>query len=1312
MFKLFLQLKFLFPKQTVCINRVVSLSLSLIGPFTVFLLLSCNLTDRNLGDAPVGPRDGLQSGSLDSLAGGWIQDSIATNLRIFATPAIIKAGNQGRAKITVHVIDSKHNPLAGKVVRFAASSGTITAADTSDEEGMASATFTAIPKNGEVRILAATRIGDSQVVVGTSLQLTGLTVHIVPQSSDTLVGESVPLTVSVTDGEGEPVPAAEVKLQGTTSLSGTTDGAGRLHTSVKSSQAGQIKVTAYAQGVGDSLVVGFWNSAPGSHSRTLLLFAEPTRIPATQGETSTIKAILYDDNHNPVAGKVVTFSASQGLIHPTDTTNAQGEAQVQYQGMAVDADASITATYLQGDSLRSVSTTVTSAGLQLKVNPSAQEALVGSSVPVSIRLLDAAGQAMPNVKITLKGSSQTLLSTNSSGIATTLLTSATEQTLLVSASALGASDSAKVVFFKTLPSGSSANKPAVGNLRIFVDRSKLKASNTDVTQVRVVAFDKFNNPLAGRAVRFTATHGIITALDTTDAKGEASVAYRSVPINVDARLTASMTVEDSALAVATTVTLAGLEIDVQPSLHDALLNRQVPVLVRITDGAGNPVPDAKITYNGSPGEGSTDGDGIFHTSITSGTQKRATLTASALGATDSGSVDFWTVLPTKTDNTVGSIRKMRIFSTRSQLRADNSDFSSISVILTNENNNPAVGEAVHFTSDLGIIGESATVDSTGRATVLLHSSPVNGLCRVQATAVGRNLTATTEILFSGVALQLVPNQTDLKIGEAASLEAFLKDASGNPIGGDPVSFTLTGPATFENGNATYQTTLNPNGRALVWVSATGAGTVRVKATALNSTDSIDLRYSNNSLTLVTAKTSLLVGGLDSTLITATYVNGSGNPVAGATIKFATNAGTITKASATTDAGGKASTFLRSAGFAGTANIQATAPEGSALVSVNFVATAAKSIQLTITADNIGINGGIATLKAVVADGEGNMVSGQDVNFRILKGPGGGETITKPVVQSQAGVAQSQLQSGSLASSYRGTLVVATAGNLSDTSKLTISGPAHIITVSRPEDDSVVVANGGKSDETTFEYFVGAVVQDINGNAVADGTEVHFSAAVTGMAVGVRILDHWDGLGSTTTTSVKPVYRTVLDDIPFEDINNNFKIDAGIDLDLDGIPSILRRGEDRNGDGIFDYNPSLHDTWYDLNGNGKCDAGVGENDTVVVAGKTLFADLNGNGIRDPSEIIVDRGTPGVCDLPASGDYPFNTWESRAYLPAMTFQNNEFAVAIEVSAITVNGVAHARLRYPRQFARRLYVNINGEANGIRDRDGERFLLPQIK
>lgn len=1274
-------------------------------------LLSCNVTDRELGSAPIGPAQG--ESALDSLGSGPLPDSVAGNVRIFASPQTLKAGNNARSTVTVQVFDGNHNPMARRIVRFAASQGTITARDTTDADGTASAVYAGLPRNGEIRIYAQADMGDSLALVGTRVLLEGLTVLVSPKSPDTLVGEKVPVTVTVTDGEGHPVAAAPVKLQGAADDDGVTDGAGRFATTVSREAVGRTQITASSLGATSSVSVEFWTTPPSSRTRTLLIFAEPSRLAATAGQTSKIKAILYDDNHNPVPGRAISFSSSHGLITPMDTTDADGAATAVFQGLAQNGDIAVTASYRVGDSTQRATATITQAGLLVEVKPAVGEALPGDSVAVSIRVRDADDRPLPDVQVLISGALQSSLRTNASGTATAIAFSATERTITIKATALGATDSAKIEYLSALPGPGSDSKPAIGNLRIYVDRSKLKAGNTDETTVRVIAFDKFNNPLAGRPVRFTATHGIITSADSTDAKGEATATYRAVPINVDARITASMTVDDSALAVATTITLAGVEIDVQPQSMDALLNRTVPVLIILRDGSGNPVPDATIQFNGNPGVGTTDGEGVFRTAVLSGSQKRVTITASALGAKDSSFVDFWTVLPNKGDNNVNSIRKMRIFTSRSQLRADNSDFAVVTVILTNENNNPAVGEIVRFTSDLGIIGQSASVDSTGRASVLLRSAPVNGVCKILATVDGRNLSATAEIFFSGVTLQLTSDQANLKVGQTVNVDAFLRDASGNAIGGDPVTFSVTSPGAFDNGNSSYNTVLNPNGKALVRVTSPSAGNILVRAKALNTSDSLVLNFSNNTLSLTVADDDMASGGNDSTLLTATLVNGSGAAVSGATVTFATNAGTISKTSAVTDGAGKATTFIRSALFAGMATVQANASSGVAQVKVEFVSSSAQSIELTITADNIGVNGGIATLRAVVSDGQGNMVSGENVNFRILRGPGGGESITKPVVQTQAGVALSLLQAGSLPSSYRGTLVVASVGNKADTSKLTISGPAYIVTVSRPESDSVIVGKGGIIDESTFEYFNGAVVQDINGNMVADGTEVHFSAVVTGLGVGYRVLDHWDGLGDGQATgAVKPVYRTVLADVSFEDINNNLAYDPGIDLDLDGIPSILRRGEDRNGDGNFDYNPLVHDVWFDFNHNGRCDFGFGENDTAVSKGKTLYADLNANGVRDASEILLDRGTIGACDVPNSGDYPYAEWEVRDFLSEIRFRDNEFAVAIEVSAVTKNGVAYARLRYPRQFATRLYVNVNAEANGIRDKDGERFVLPQIK
>jgi hypothetical protein len=926
------------------------------------------------------------------------------------------------------------------------------------------------------------------------------------------------------------------------------------------------------------------------------------------------------------------------------------------------------------------------------------------------------------------------------------------------------------------------------NMRIIADPSKVLASNTDQSKITVFVYNNSHNPIAGQQIAFSTTHGYIQARDTTDTNGMATVTFTAVPINAEAAITATMVINDSTHMVGTHVTLYGLTVDVSPSANNTVVNTTVPVTVEVVDGAGKPVPGARLTMSGATvNADSTPGNGIIATSVTSATERVITVRAAALGAADSDTVHFWTRIPDGQINSVTAVRNLRIFSSRTQLRADNSDFAEITVILTNENSNPAGGEKIVFKTDIGIIDSLATVDSTGRAKATLRSAPVNGICHVQAISMSQKDTVSTQILFSGVALQLVPQATDLKVNELAIIEVYLKDGSGIPIGGDQVAFSAVG-GTFTNGTASYLTNLDPNGHTEITVTSTVADTVFVYASALNTSDSAAIVFSNNTLSLTVGRASILAGGtdttfVDSTLVTATYIDGSSRPITNSLIVFATNAGSIARDSIYTNSSGRASTWLRSGTFSTTATVQAMAAAGSAQTKVKFAAVQAARITLAITPDNVGTNGGVATLIATVTDSNGNMVGNADVNFRILKGPGGGEYITKPVVTTQDGTARSTLIGGSQPSPYRGCEVIVSVGTTLDTtSKLTISGEPYTITVSRPQDDTAIVKKAGILDSSTFQIFIGAIVQDVNGNPVADGTQVHFSAVVSGMAVGVQRFDYWSGLGNTLE-EIKANWHYELYDIPFEDINNNSMMDPGIDLELDRDPIHARRGEDVDGTNGFTYDRDKHDYFDDFNGDGKCDEGTVVNriDTNIIRKRfalydtmldmfgtildidtvetllvvdtlypvqqytlwvgepylrindgnvdtLIFLDMNGNNTYDARELRVDWNGNGKYDGPESGDFPYTSWESRSWLTHKKnngtvkgnisehaiiprFIENDYSVTIAASAVTKNGIAKAALEYPRQFAKILFVTVNGEANGKRDRDGERFLLPTI-
>jgi hypothetical protein len=753
---------------------------------------------------------------------------------------------------------------------------------------------------------------------------------------------------------------------------------------------------------------------------------------------------------------------------------------------------------------------------------------------------------------------------------------------------------------------------------------------------------------------------------------------------------------------------------------------------------------------------------------------------SSAGINDSIAVNFNNTVPP-----VGS-RLFTLYSSKTQLKADNNDMATIIAMVMDENHNPATGDIITFHCDLGMIGPSAVVDEYGNAVTWLRARPVNGTCIITAIDSTSGDTASTSVLFSGVTIHLESSATNLNLGETAVITATLKDGSGNAIGGDTVVFSTAAPGVFANGGVTARSFLDPTGLASVNFSSSSIGRVYVGASCLNTRDTIELFYTNNAITLTASRDTIVVGGADSSLLTATYLDGSGSPVSGAMVVFYANAGTIARDSVFTDGAGHASTWLRSADFTGTATIEAATTAGNALARVAFAAAKIKKIRLSITPDNISINGGVATLTATVWDVNDNLVNNADVNFLLLAGPGGGEYIDNPMATTQNGKATAKLYAGSVPSMYRSVMVTASVAETGDTGKLTISGEPYAISVSYPEEDTVTVPNAGQMNETTFDLFMGAVVCDINGNPVADGTRVNFSAVVSGMAVHRKNFVRWEGLDGTDP---HPVYCYSILDIPFEDINNNLRMDEN-DLKLDYNDAVASRGDDVNGNGVCDFNPNSHDVWFDFDNDGEVDTGgyvkwytledipvldstpvyickdtifsfvkndtlivppdtflvphsydtvinichwVWQYDTVSITKDTLWhdttyngsepyimvngimvwADLYPDGVWTSSELVRDVNHNGIFDVPASGDRLWWEYECLPYWfrERFDFKDNDFGIVINTSAVTVGGVADVELTYPRQLARRLFVSVNAESNGVRDRSGARFVLPVI-
>jgi hypothetical protein len=262
-----------------------------------------------------------------------------------------------------------------------------------------------------------------------------------------------------------------------------------------------------------------------------------------------------------------------------------------------------------------------------------------------------------------------------------------------------------------------------------------------------------------------------------------------------------------------------------------------------------------------------------------------------------------------------------------------------------------------------------------------------------------------------------------------------------------------------------------------------------------------------------------------------------------------------------------------------------------------------------------------------------------------------------------------------------TLVIAS----SDTVGLTISGPPHRISV------GVNILKGENPNDGTFALPTAAVVTDVNGNLVADGTPVNFS---TTPVAAIHWYVTWRGIDVFPYYSISDTLPYYL---PWTDYNNNGKLEA------DETPSVLdstrpARGEDADGNGYI----LRGEEFSDWNGNGKWDSVNAEPMISVLIGdsiRTTYVDFNRNGIRDADEDYFDANGNGTCDCAgkknaAGAYYEVNYFGS---MPSHPFPG-EVSVGIPRQIATDAGKAATKITYVQSMARIVRVRVTAESNGV--------------
>jgi adhesin/invasin len=857
----------------------------------------------------------------------------------------------------------------------------------------------------------------------------------------------------------------------------TTNAAGEAIVYITSTVAGQVGITASIGGInivaGSPAVVTFVPDQPAvSHPQTSLS-VEITGVKADNTEQNAVKATIYDANGNLVPNATVSFTIASGAAtfvgSSNVVTNASGEAII-YLTSNVVGNVSITAT-VNGSAITNGSPatvqfvvanpdpTAPTTQLVVVTNNASADGVATNSVKAVVT--DPAGNLAVNTPVVfsiVNGTGtfigNTTVQTNQNGEALITLTSPVAGNVSISASINGVAivngNPAVVTFV--------VNNPDVNNpqTRVELIKNPAEADGVDQVIVQITLINKDGNPITGQQVDFTKGNTnfqwITGPTVVTDANGQAQVILVSnIPGqgNITATVNGSTAIQNNPVlaeftlpVVVPTQPTTRLEVNIPAALADGL--EEVEVFAYVTNAAGNPIINQNVGFYIIDGVANFPANAVVTTDIMGRAVLRLNSTVAGIvniGAMVNG-VDIVNGKPAQVTFVTPTVNpshpSTQLVVTIAQALANGTAMTVVKAVLVDGIGQPVTNTNVLFSIASGTAtmtnGANASTNANGEAWLYLTSTTI-GQVSIEATVNGQPIVNGSPAIVEFIDpnnpttptpfYELIVVQTGAKADgtEQNSVRARLLDGNGSPIAGANVEFAIAfGNASFTGANTV---TTNANGEAIIHLTSTVVGNVRITAT-----------YNGNNITVgspavvefvlddpsVTAPTTLIevlrteakADLFDRNRVRVVLTDASGNPIAGAAIQFTIASGTaqfVGSGTIITDAHGSAVADLIS-NVVGAVNITATY-NGQPIVNgspaqVLFVVDqpdpTANTTRLEVVATGASADGIAANqVKAVVTDANGNIAVNTAVEFYIVNGAGAlvGSNIVHTNAQGEA-----------------------------------------------------------------------------------------------------------------------------------------------------------------------------------------------------------------------------------------------------------------------------------------------------------------------
>lgn len=280
---------------------------------------------------------------------------------------------------------------------------------------------------------------------------------------------------------------------------------------------------------------------------------------------------------------------------------------------------------------------------------------------------------------------------------------------------------------------------------------------------------------------------------------------------------------------------------------------------------------------------------------------------------------------------------------------------------------PVAGTAVGGAISCTVMGLTPSTNYSFQLVAFRGTINVNAKYGGLSNMVAASTTATPTNPPVVTTVTVTPGSASVAVGGTTPLQATVKDAGGNPMSGQTVTWSSSSTATA---------TVDANGN--VTGVAAGPATITATSSGKSGTSSITVTAAAPVVTTVTVSpTSASVAVGVTTPLTATVNDQFGNAMTGQTVTWTTSAATKATVNATGVVTGVA---------AGAATITATSSGKTGTSSITVTAATPVVTTVTVAPTSASVVAGATTsLTATVKDQSGNVMSGQTVTWTTSNG---------------------------------------------------------------------------------------------------------------------------------------------------------------------------------------------------------------------------------------------------------------------------------------------------------------------------------------